>query len=68
MSVEYHGETWLHILEAAARMGVSRRTIYNWIEAKKVTTARTAGGQTMILESSLWRARPETTPQRLEES
>lgn len=43
------------ILKACEIAGVSRRTIYNWINAGKLTYRRTAGGQIRIFESSLWR-------------
>ena len=36
-------------------MGVSRRTIYNWMAAGKVEYVRTAGGAVRILEDTLWR-------------
>ena len=37
-------------------MGVSRRTIYNWMAAGKVQYVRTAGGAVRIFEDTLWRA------------
>lgn len=43
------------IKEAQIAVGVSRRTIYNWINAKKVDYVRTAGGSVRIFEDSLWR-------------
>jgi excisionase family DNA binding protein len=36
-------------------VGVSRRTIYNWIASGKVQYVRTAGGAVRIFEDSLWR-------------
>ena len=45
----------LSIKEACQVVGVSRRTIYNWIAAGKVTYRRTAGGAVRIVASSLWR-------------
>jgi excisionase family DNA binding protein len=53
---ETTSERWITIMRACEVAGVSRRTIYNWIEKQLVTTKRTAGGSTRILESSLWRA------------
>jgi excisionase family DNA binding protein len=47
-------ERTLNIQQAMAVAGVSRRTIYNWIAAGKLTYRRTAGGSLRILESSLW--------------
>ena len=41
--------------EACALIGVSRRTIYNWIAAGKVEYVRTAGGSIRIFTDSLWR-------------
>jgi excisionase family DNA binding protein len=47
------------ILKAAAIMGVSRRTIYNWMAAGRVTVVYTPGGSPRILTTSLWtRTRP----------
>jgi excisionase family DNA binding protein len=43
------------IRQACERVGVSRRTIYNWMEAGKVDFIRTAGGAARIFEDSLWR-------------
>jgi excisionase family DNA binding protein len=36
-------------------VGVSRRTIYNWIAGGKVEYVRTAGGAVRIFTDSLWR-------------
>jgi excisionase family DNA binding protein len=46
------------ILQACAHVGVSRRTIYNWINSGKVEYVRTAGGSVRIFADSLWR-KPE---------
>lgn len=45
----------LSIMQARVVVGVSRRTIYNWINAGKVEYVRTAGGSIRIFEDSLWR-------------
>ena len=48
-------------MKACEAVGVSRRTIYNWISAGKVEYIRTAGGSIRIFADSLWRdaqARP----------
>jgi excisionase family DNA binding protein len=53
----------LSIMKACEAVGVSRRTIYNWISAGKVEYVRTAGGSIRIFADSLWRdkdARPVT--------
>jgi excisionase family DNA binding protein len=43
------------IMKACEAVGVSRRTIYNWISAGKVEYVRTAGGSIRIFTDSLWR-------------
>ena len=43
------------IMKACEMVGVSRRTIYNWIAAGKVEYLRTAGGSVRIFVESLWR-------------
>ncbi len=45
----------LSIMKACEVVGVSRRTIYNWIAAGKVQYIRTAGGAIRIFADSLWR-------------
>ena len=47
----------LSIMKACEVVGVSRRTIYNWISAGKVEYIRTAGGAIRIFADSLWRDR-----------
>ena len=44
----------LTIMKACEVVGVSRRTIYNWISAGKVEYVRTAGGSIRIFADSLW--------------
>jgi excisionase family DNA binding protein len=44
----------LTIMKACEVVGVSRRTIYNWIAAGKVEYVRTAGGSIRIFADSLW--------------
>lgn len=43
------------IPRACELVGVSRRTIYNWIAGGKVQFVRTAGGSVRIFEDTLWR-------------
>ena len=43
------------IMKACELVGVSRRTIYNWIAANKVEYVRTAGGSIRIFADTLWR-------------
>lgn len=45
----------LSIMKACETVGVSRRTIYNWISAGKVEYVRTAGGSIRIFADTLWR-------------
>ena len=52
------------IMEACEMVGVSRRTIYNWIAAGKVEYVRTAGGSIRIFTDSLWR-QPDGTGRAL---
>jgi excisionase family DNA binding protein len=59
----------LSIMKACEVVGVSRRTIYNWIAANKVEYVRTAGGSIRIFADTLWRdaspaqpVAPESTP------
>jgi excisionase family DNA binding protein len=51
-----NNEETLSIKETQVKMGVSRRTLYNWMNAGKVKFIRTAGGAPRILASSLFRA------------
>jgi excisionase family DNA binding protein len=43
------------IINAAQLVGVSRRTIYNWLASGKLNYVRTAGGSVRIFVDSLWR-------------
>jgi excisionase family DNA binding protein len=43
------------IPRACELVGVSRRTIYNWIASGKVQYVRTAGGSVRIYADTLWR-------------
>lgn len=42
-------------MKACELVGVSRRTIYNWIASGKVEYIRTAGGSVRIFVDTLWR-------------
>ncbi|HTI38297.1 MAG TPA: helix-turn-helix domain-containing protein [Vicinamibacterales bacterium] len=42
-------------MKACEVVGVSRRTIYNWIASGKVEYVRTAGGSVRIFVDTLWR-------------
>jgi excisionase family DNA binding protein len=48
----------ISIMKACELVGVSRRTIYNWIAGEKVEYVRTAGGSIRIFVDTLWR-KPE---------
>jgi excisionase family DNA binding protein len=50
------------IPRACELVGVSRRTIYNWIASSKVQYVRTAGGSVRIFVDTLWREPDTTTP------
>jgi excisionase family DNA binding protein len=50
-------------MKACEVVGVSRRTIYNWMAGGKVQFVRTAGGSVRIYADSLWR-----TPEQTEDS
>src|SRR4029077_7895236 len=45
----------ISLMKECELVGVSRRTIYNWIAAGKVEYVRTAGGSIRIFTDSLWR-------------
>ena len=45
----------LSITQACVLVGVSRRTIYNWLNSHKLEYVRTAGGAVRIYTDSLWR-------------
>jgi excisionase family DNA binding protein len=49
-------------MKACELVGVSRRTIYNWISAGKVEYVRTAGGSIRIFTDTLWRQPDGSTP------
>ncbi len=51
-------------MKACELVGVSRRTIYNWIASGKVEYVRTAGGSVRIFVDTLWRE-PETSSSHL---
>lgn len=41
------------VMDAAEMIGVSRRTLYNWMDEKKIEYVRTAGGSRRIYVDSL---------------
>ena len=45
----------ISIMKACELVGVSRRTIYNWIASRKIEYVRTAGGSVRIFVDTLWR-------------
>ena len=54
----------ISIMKACELVGVSRRTIYNWIASDKVEYVRTAGGSVRIFVDTLWR-KPEAESVRV---
>lgn len=44
------------IMQACQVTGVTRRTIYNWIQSDKVDYIRTAGGSVRIFKDTLFKA------------
>jgi excisionase family DNA binding protein len=42
-------------MKACDLVGVSRRTIYNWLSSGKIEYIRTAGGSVRIFADTLWR-------------
>lgn len=56
---DYFGAEVVSIGQACEMAGVSRRTIYNWIERDRLEWVRTAGGSIRIVAKSLWRRCPE---------
>ena len=44
------------ITEACRHVGVTRRTIYNWMADGKIEYVRTAGGAVRIFTDTLWRS------------
>ena len=53
----------LSIMKACEVVGVSRRTIYNWMAGGKVQHVRTAGGSVRIFADSLWKGPQENRRQ-----
>ncbi len=49
----------LSIMKACEVVGVSRRTIYNWMAGGKIQYIRTAGGSVRIFADSLWKSPQE---------
>ncbi|MGE0363041.1 MAG: excisionase family DNA-binding protein [Vicinamibacterales bacterium] len=45
----------ISIAKACELVGVSRRTLYNWIATGKVEFTRTAGGSIRLFVDTLWR-------------
>ena len=52
----------ISIMKACEVVGVSRRTIYNWMAGGKVEYVRTAGGSVRIFADSLWRPPQSSQP------
>ena len=54
----------ISIMKACELVGVSRRTIYNWLSSGKIEYVRTAGGSVRIFVDTLWRD-PHRTDSRI---
>jgi excisionase family DNA binding protein len=50
----------ISIMKACELVGVSRRTIYNWLSSGKIEYVRTAGGSVRIFVDTLWRDANDT--------
>ena len=57
MSQDPQGRKMVNIPQAMELIGVSRRTIYNWLGAGLLEYTRAAGGTIRIVEESLWSAK-----------
>jgi excisionase family DNA binding protein len=53
----------VNIVQACTLTGVSRRTIYNWLNKGLLRYTRTAGGSVRIYRESLWR-HPDESAQK----
>lgn len=51
---EFAGRETLTIAQACIEVGVSRRTIYNWLQQEKIQHIRTASGRIRIFSDSLY--------------
>ena len=51
-------------MKACELVGVSRRTIYNWLSSGKIEYVRTAGGSVRIFVDTLWRDPNNASPNR----
>lgn len=52
---QYVERKTISIMKACELVGVSRRTIYNWLSSGKIEYVRTAGGSVRIFVDTLWR-------------
>lgn len=52
------------IMKAGELVGVSRRTIYNWIASGKIEYVRTAGGNIRIFVDTVWKELSDQKRQR----
>ena len=52
----------ISIMKACELVGVSRRTIYNWMATGKIEFVRTAGGSVRIFTDTLWRSAADGRP------
>lgn len=51
----YEGQEVVTIKNAQRTVGVSRRTIYNWIQKGIIKTVKIASGRTLIIKHTLYK-------------
>lgn len=52
---EFAGREVVSVGKAAGRAGVSKRTIYTWLQNGKIEHVRSAGGRVLIFVDSLFK-------------
>ena len=60
--MNHDGREVIWIQQACLRVGVSRRTIYQWLRDGKIQHTRTAGGRILIYADSLFQTCNGYTP------
>ena len=61
---DFSGREVISINEACEAVGVSRRTMYNWIKQGKVKYIRIASGSVRIFVDTLWRSPDSKTTKK----
>lgn len=57
--IEYGGREIITVQEAVKRVGMSRRTVYNWIAQGKVELVRLPSGAPRIFADTLFKIHPK---------